>query len=713
MTDIPEQLVAALTGRYAIESPLGRGGMATVYLAHDLKHNRQVAIKVLRPELAAELGAERFLREIEIVAQLSHPHILSLYDSGQADELLYFVMRYVEGESLRQKIERDKQLSLDEALEITLDVAEALDYAHAQSVIHRDIKPGNILLESGHAVITDFGIAIADRTLLHGRVTEEGVYVGTPEYMSPEQATGEHEIDGRSDMYSLACVLSEMLVGQPPFLGPTARAVIAKHITDPVAPLATVRPEVGPAVERVVVRALAKEPIDRFACLADFARALAGDGDSQDGAWSRKSIAVLAFSNMSSDQDDEYFSDGLSDEIINTLTNIGSFNVVSRTSTFAFKGTNLDIRTIGRRLNVASVLEGSVRRAGNRLRVTAQLINVDDGFHLWSDRYDSELEDVFAIQDEIAENVAGALQVVLSESERRAMQKVPTDDLQAYDFYLRGRQFFYQFRKKSLQFACEMFGKAIDVDPEYALAHAGVADCCSFLYIYWGSHREDLERAEAASQKALSLDPDLAEAHAARGLAVSLSKRYDEAEREFEMAIRLNPNLFEPYYFNARARFQNGEFERAVRLFERAAAIRDDYQAHFFAAQSHTALGRNTAAAAGYQRALDAARKHLELNPDDARAVTIGAVSLCRLGDKQVGLEWAQRAVTIDPEDAGVSYNVACLFALEGEDDEAIRYLEDAVKGGFWHREWAEKDPDLDSLRDHPRFKALIQNLPA
>jgi TolB-like protein/Tfp pilus assembly protein PilF len=504
-----------------------------------------------------------------------------------------------------------------------------------------------------------------------------------------------------------------MLVGQPPFVGPTARAVIAKHLTDPIPPIATVRPEVGSAIEGAVARALAKEPVDRFTCLADFARALAAGDDPRDNLDSQKSIAVLAFTNMSPDQDDEYFSDGLSDEIINSLTNIGGFNVVSRTSSFAFKGTNLDIRSIGKRLSVDSVLEGSIRRAGNRLRVTAQLINVADGFHLWSDRYDSELEDVFAIQDEIAENVASALEIVLSESERKAIHKVPTDDVQAYEFYLRGRQFFYQFRKKSLLFACEMFGKAIDLDPEYALAHAGVADCCSFLYIYWGSNREHLEQAEAASEKALALDPDSAEAHAARGLAVSLSKRYDEAEHEFTVATRLNPNLFEPYYFNARACFQNGEFERAVQLFERAASIRDDYQAHFFAAQSYAAMGRDSAAALGYRRALDATRRHLDLNPDDARAVTIGAVSLCRLGDKQLGLEWAQRAVAIDPEDAGVSYNVACLFALEGRHAEALGYLEDAVKGGFWHREWADKDPDLDSLRDHPRFKALIQNLPA
>ena len=707
--DVPKQLAVALARRYSIERPLGSGGMATVCLAQDIKHNRRVAVKVLRAELAAELGSERFLREIGIVAQLNHPHILSLYDSGDADGLLYFVMPFVEGESLRRRIERENQLPIDEAIRITVDIADALDYAHSHNVVHRDVKPGNILLDAGHAVVADFGIALADSTLVGERVTEEGAYLGTPEYMSPEQATGEHEIDGRSDMYSLACVLYEMLVGQPPFVGSNARAVIAKHLTDPAAPITTVRPEVGPGIERAVSRALSKQPVDRFTTLADFAEAVSGAVESGAASSPTKSIAVLAFANMSADRDDEYFSDGLSDEIINALTKIEDFNVVSRTSAFAFKGRSEDIRTIGRRLNVRSVLEGSVRRVGSRLRVTAQLISVDDGYHLWSERFDRELEDVFAIQDEIAENVASALEVVLSDEEKRALQKVPTQHLQAYDFYLRGRQFFYQFRKKSLEFACDMFRKAIEVDPEYALAHAGVADCCSFLYVYWGSNQEDLRQAEAASQRALELDPESAEAHAARGLAVSLSKRYDESEREFREAIRLNPNLFEPYYFDARAQFQKGEFERAVRLFERAGQVRDDYQAHFFAAQSYAALRRMGEARVTYRKALAAVKRHLDLNPDDARAVTMGAVCLCRLGEKQEGLDWGQRAVAIDPEDAGVSYNVACLFALENEPEEAIRYLEEAVRGGFWHREWAEQDPDLDSLRDHPKYKAILQ----
>jgi serine/threonine protein kinase/Flp pilus assembly protein TadD len=708
VTEIPERLITAFADRYEIERALGSGGMATVYLAHDLKHNRKVAVKVLREDFAAELGPERFLREINIVAHLSHPHILSLHDSGELDGLLYYVMPFVEEESLRKKLDVHRQLAVDEAVRIASEVADALGYAHARNIVHRDVKPGNILLEAGHAVIADFGIALAEGGQGVKHTTEQGAYIGTPEYMSPEQASAERELDGRSDQYSLACVLYEMLAGQPPFTGSGPRVVLARQIADPVPPLTTMRPGLPEGIEYAVVRALSKEAADRFPSVKAFASALV----SHDVVARRspsKSIAVLAFANLSADPDDEYLSDGLSDEIINALTKIEGFNVVSRTSSFAFKDAKEDIRTIGKRLNVRSVLEGSVRRSGERLRVTAQLIDVGDGYHLWSDRYDRDMKDVFAIEDEISENVARALEVVLSDDEKRAIKKVPTEDIQAYDYYLRGRQYFYQFGRKSLEYARHMFTRAIQVDPEYALAYAGVADCCSFLYIYWGSHREDQEHAEAASRKALELDPESAEAHAAHGLAVSLSKRYDEAAEEFRTATRLNPNLFEPYYFDGRASFERGDFERGAQLFERAAAVRpDDFQSRFFAAQCYAAMGLENRTDAAYRTALQSIRRHLELNPDDARAVTMGAVSLCRLGEKCQGLEWADRALAIDPEDAGVSYNVACLFALEGERDRAIHCLQDAVEGGFWHRAWAENDPDLDSLRDDPRFVALL-----
>jgi len=699
-------LQAAMASRYAFERELGRGGMAVVYLARDLKHGRQVAIKVLRPEVAAAVGPDRFLREIEIASKLTHPHILPLHDSGEAHGFLYYVMPFVAGESLRTKLKRERRLSLDEALDIACDVAGALDYAHGRGVVHRDIKPENILLEEGHAVVADFGVALAVTESVGPALTETGRTVGTPEYMSPEQACAEEVIDGRSDLYALGCVVYEMLGGQPPFVAPTARAVLARHMMDSVPSLLALRPDIPAPVRRAVVKALAKEREDRFARLRDFATALRAQVEPEEDA-AIQSIAVLPFVNVSADPELEYLSDGISEEIINALTKVQRLRVAARTSSFAFKNTNQDIRSVGGHLNVQHVLEGSVRTSGSRLRVTAQLINVADGYHLWSERYDRNMQDVFTIQDEIAENIVRALRVLLSDDERQALRRAPTRDVKAYEYYLRGRQFFHQARKKSLQYALEMFNRAIEIDPDFALAYAGVADCYTTLNMFYPSEG-DVERADTASLRALELDPDLPEARSARAWALSLAKRYDEAGREFQAAIALDPMLFEARYFYARTCFQHGKLEDAARLFEEACRIREDYQARFFAAQSRAALGQEVDARAGYRQALAVVQEHLALNPDDPRAATMCAVALCRLGQPEEGLRWAQRAVEIDPEDAGVCYNVACLYALEGQTDKALSCLEEAIGRGFGRKDWIEHDPDLDSLRGEPRFQALL-----
>jgi serine/threonine protein kinase/Tfp pilus assembly protein PilF len=710
MADQVSLLNTALAGRYEIESELGTGGMATVYGARDVKHERQVAIKVLRPDITAAIGRDRFLREIRIVAQLNHPHILPLYDSGEIDELLMYVMPLVRGESLRDRLKRDSTLSIADTLQITKDVADALAYAHGRGVVHRDIKPGNILIEDGHAMVTDFGIALAVSAAGGKRITETGVYLGTPEYMSPEQAAGEKILDGRSDQYSLACVLYEMLTGQPPFVGPSARAIIARHLTDPPPPLVTARPDVGLTMQESVLKALAKLPVDRYDTIQEFVGGLSAEYASESASAAR-SIAVLAFTNLSPDTENEYLSDGLSDEIINALSRIEDFRVASRTSAFAFKGSSEDLRSIGRRLNVRSVLEGSVRKAGNRLRVTAQLFNVADGYHLWSESYDREMKDVFVIQDEIAENVVKALQVVLSDAEKRAIQKVPTTDVEAYDYYLRGRKFFYQFRKRSLQHARQMFARAIESDPEYALAYAGVADSCSFLYMYFDSSKANLAQADEASRTALQLDPDLAEAHAARGLAFSLGGGFAEAAVEFERAIELNPKLFEAYYFYARTCFRQGKLEEAVRLFERATDVREDFQALLLRALAIEGLDEHERAQVAYRRALDAIQRQLDINPEDTRALTLGAGCLARLGEDERAVEWIHRADSIDPDDAVILYAIACVYGILGSCERAIEYLQKAVEAGFGNFGWIENDPDLDSLRADERYQSIISEL--
>jgi serine/threonine protein kinase/tetratricopeptide (TPR) repeat protein len=721
MTTLLERLRPALTERYRVEREIGRGGMATVFLAQDLKHDRPVALKVLHPELAAMLGPERFLREIKVAARLNHPHIVPLHDSGQADGLLYYVMPFVDGESLRGRITRMKQLPVEEALEIARDVAAALDYAHRQQVVHRDIKPENVMLHEGEALVTDFGIAKAVSVAGGESITQTGLAVGTPAYMSPEQAAGESDPDGRSDIYSLGCVLFEMLSGATPFTGPTPQAMMTRRFTEEAPSVRAVRPAVPDFVEQAVSRAMAPVPADRFATGAQFAQALVGHGvTTPPGSASvapaaqtaSKSIAVLPFVNMSADPENEYFTDGIAEEIINALSKVQALRVASRTSAFAFKGKNEDIGEIGRKLKVATVLEGSVRKAGNRLRVTAQLVNVADGYHLWSERYDRQLEDVFAIQDEIAENIVKALRVVLSEEEKRAIEKAPTENVEAYEFYLRGRQYFHQFRRAGILFARRMFDRAIELDPNFARAYAGIADCCAFLYMYWDGSKANLEGADSASRKALALDPELAEAHASRGFALSLSRQYAEAHQEFQTAIRLNPKLYEAHYLYARTCVQEGRLEDAVRHYEDAAAARpEDFQALLLMQTPLTRLGRKEEAIAALRRGLQVAERHLELTPDDARALVLGAGALMQLGDSDRALDWARRAHALDPDDSAVLYNVACAYALGGQTEEAIKGLDQAITNGFGHKEWLENDSDFDSIRGDPRFQALLKKL--
>jgi len=714
-----EKVTEALKDRYTITREIGRGGMATVYLAEDFRHGRDVAVKVLHPDLASALGADRFLREIRLAARLNHPRILPLFDSGEAGGFLYYVMPFIEGESLRDRLNRDRQLTLEEALDIGRGVAGALDYAHRHNIVHRDIKPENIMLNEGEAMVMDFGIAKALTAAGADTLTQIGMVVGTPAYVSPEQAAGEVEIDGRSDQYSLGCVLFEMLSGERPFTGPTAQAVLNKRFTEPVPSLAKVLQGVPDEIDAALSKALAKDPAARFDTASAFARALVPlviatptSTPVPEGVQAVKSIAVLPFTNTSPDPENEYFTDGMAEEIINALAKIKSLGVASRTSTFALKGKTEDIREIGKRLEVSTVLEGSVRKMGNKIRVSAQLINVANGLQLWSERYDREMDDVFAIQDEIAQNIVKALRVVLSDEEKRAIEKVATDNVQAYDYYLRGRKFFHQNRRTSIEFARQMFTRAIEVDPNYARAHAGIADCCSILYMYFDARESNLRQADKASQKALQLDPDLAEAHAARGLSFSLSKQYEKATSEFEIAMKLDPKLYEAPYFYGRASLAQGKWSEAVLLFEKASAVSpENYQAPAFLASAYAGQGRIHEASKASQRAVKVIEKWLDTNPDDARAMNLGATIWSNLGETEKALAWARQSLSIDEEDPQLLYNVACVYSIEGMREEAMECLERAIDKGYGHREWIEHDSDLNSLRGDPRFTALLDRI--
>jgi len=541
VAELLDRLTTALADRYTIERELGAGGMATVYLAQDLKHDRKVAIKVLRPGLAAVIGAERFLSEIRTTAKLNHPHILALHDSGEADGFLFYVMPLVEGESLRERMTRDKTLPVDEAVRLTREVADALAYAHAHDVIHRDIKPENILLQSGHAIVADFGIARPVGAAGSERMTQAGMAIGTPAYMSPEQSAGERDVDGRSDLYALASVLYEMLAGEPPFTGATMDAILVQRFTRPAPRVSVKRSNVSRAIDAALSTAMARAPEDRFPTVERFAAALVAPAGAPDTALDR-SIAVLPFANMSGDPDNEYFSDGISEEIINALTQLPGLRVAARTSAFSFKGRSADLRSIGDQLNVGTVLEGSVRKAGGRIRITAQLINVADGYHLWSERYDRELVDIFAIQDEIATAIADKLKVTLKVGTETQLVRPPTENVEAYDLYLRGHALTRQ-RGPALLRAVECFEQAIALDANLSLAHAELAEALMLMTLYGMVPPAEIrDRARRATSKALELDPDLVTGQIVRALysmLVELDRTGTGAA--FDRAVQLDP----------------------------------------------------------------------------------------------------------------------------------------------------------------------------
>jgi len=563
------RLSTDLADRYRIERELGAGGMATVYLADDLRHGRRVAIKVLHPELSAVLGPDRFLAEIKTTASLQHPHILPLFDSGSADGLLFYVMPYVEGETLRDRLTREKQLPVGDAIRITSEVAAALDYAHRHGVIHRDIKPENIMLTSdGSTLVADFGIARA----LGGDdgLTQTGFAVGTPAYMSPEQASGDKGIGARTDIYSLGAVLYEMLAGEPPYLGASSRAILAKQLTGPQPRVTTLR-QVPPAVDAALSRALARSPADRFESAAAFSDALsdvAPPATPRGRRWivagmataavlaallmawpfltgSRaevaglSSAAVLPFADLSPTHDQTYFSDGLTEELTSALSRIPGFKVAARSSAFQFRGPVVDVREVGRKLGVSTVLEGSVRRTGDKLHVSAQLVGTRDGFELWSETYDRQLADVFAVQEEIARAIAVALRIRLTGRADSALVDRPTTNLEAYDLYLQGQFALNQRTEASLTQAVQYFEQAVARDSMLAKAWAGIADSYVLLPGYSGiSPSVAWPKGKAAALRAIGLNPGMAEARTSLAYGTML---YDwdwpEAERQFRSAI--------------------------------------------------------------------------------------------------------------------------------------------------------------------------------
>jgi serine/threonine-protein kinase len=634
--EISETLRAALADRYSIVREIGRGGMATVYLAEDRKLPRQVAIKVLNPDLSEVLGADRFLREIETASSLTHPHILPLYDSGEAEDLLYYVMPYVEGESLRDRLKREKQLPVEDAVRIAREVADALAYAHDRGVVHRDVKPANILLEADHAVLADFGVAKAVAEVDRTHLTQTGTSLGTPTYMSPEQASGEQALDGRSDQYALGCVLYEMLVGDPPFRGARVEAVVRQHLSVEPSPVTQARPSVPEGVAAALHRALAKNPADRFQSTRELRAALDEGlhtglvhGSSMKkgallilsvviilaGAWALveatalldrepgamqtegqpesgevadiagilnklPGIAVLPFANRSGVPDDQYFTDGIHDELLTRLQRTAGLRVIARTSMDTYRGTEKPIREIGRELQVGYVLEGGVQRAGDRVRINLQLVDARDEDHLWADTYDRVItpENLLDIQTEVVRAIAGELSLTLREEELVRAARRGTEDAEAYDLFIRGLDAWTRstlYAEGSTPEALGLFEEAIELDPGFVQAHAFASRANARLYGTAGERT--VRRREAARshvEHAVEIDPESDDARLAMGYYhYRVEKDYGEALRWLGRVSGTLRGDFEYHRYRGYAERRMGRWAASLASLDAALAL--------------------------------------------------------------------------------------------------------------------------------------------
>ena len=753
MSDSVTRLQTVLGDRYLVEREIGAGGMARVFAARDLKHRRQVAVKMLRPESAAWMGEDRFHREIDIAARLQHPHILPIYDSGGADTLLYYVMPLVSGETLRERLERLGRFPVAEAVRLACEIADALDYAHSQQVIHRDIKPANILLTGttaregitappSHALVADFGIARAISEAEDVKLTQTGSSLGTPAYMSPEQSFGAPDIDGRSDQYSLACLLFEMLAGEIPFSGPTAMAILTRKSTEPVRSLTAVRPDVPRAVDRAVMKALDRERDRRFSSIAEFAAALRTGDDPLDTRVDRaatppiSSIAVLPFDSMSPGEDNEYLSDGLTDELIHALAKLADLRVTARTSAFAFKARHQDVRAIGRELQVGTVLEGSVRRSGDRLRVTTQLVDVTTGFELWSERYDRQFSDIFDLQDDISHAIVEALQVTLRGETR--LVETPAVSPAAYESYLKGRFHWNQRTESSLRRSLEFLGAAAAEAPGFLAAFVGLADVHLTLGVYGVLPPDQtMPPALAAAERVLAQDPRSAGALAARGSVRALHGHdWEGAGRDFTAAVEHEPQYPTAHQWHAmhvllplrrfaeaRARLHRAqELDPLSPAVAASLGILDYYEGHLEkAAGGFSALlerepsfglaayflGQVETLTRRHPEAIERLRRALVLTGDSPEVESALGVAYGAAGDRTS----AAKSLALLQQRARTRYVSPVLLAqvhlAVGEQEAAIDRLEEGYRIRAVEMALLDVKPVFEPLRAHPRFAAV------
>ena len=734
-------------GRYEICSQLGVGGMGEVYLANDTKLDRKVALKILPPDIVdSQAGAgsdrvRRFVQEAKAASALNHPNILTIYEIDEIDSSHFIATEFVDGETLRDRI-RFSSITAEEAIDIAIQVASALWATHNVGIIHRDIKPDNIMLRrDGIVKVLDFGLAKLSRERQISETdslaptqnfinTAVGMVMGTAHYMSPEQARG-FDVDARTDIWSLGCVLYEIVAGRPPFPGKTPIDIMSGIIQLEPEPLAQYLPEGPRELDRIVARALRKDRADRYqtakdllADLKELKRALdtqshrmvvtsRGSGEVSADAVPEKSIAVLYFENMNSEKDSDYFCAGMTEDIITDLSKIKELKVVSRTDVLPFRKKEVNTRQVGEALRVNYILEGSVRTAGNRIRITAQLISVRDGYHLWAERFDRQVEDIFDLQNEVSQKIVDALKISLSDAERQALARKPTDDLRAYDFYMRGRELLYLKGRRNTESAIQMFENAAVIDPGFASPYAGLAEAYSSMYEWYDGNSQWLSKAIDINQKALALEPSSLEAKFGIAMVYFHHRRYAESKRNLEAILDENPEFFPAYVRLAMIAEVSNDLEGALRYYRRATELKPyNEDPWVFLVDVHRKLGNVAAAEEAALKVIELTSRKLEASADDTIVMSRLAEAYARFGSREEAGATLNRVLELEPNDGLALYNCACTYALLGDARASLILLRRAFDSGFRTvGHWAKTDSAFESLHNDQEFQQVVAEL--
>jgi serine/threonine protein kinase/tetratricopeptide (TPR) repeat protein len=706
-------MIGTTISNYKILEKLGEGGMGVVYKAQHLKLDRPVAIKFLPPHLSAsEENKARFVQEAKATAALNHPNILNIFDIDEQDGQMYFVMEYIEGKTLKTHIaglKASDAIPIGQAIDWTIQLARGLRAAHEKNIIHRDIKPENIMLtKEGAPKIMDFGIAKLKDTQ---GLTKPGMSVGTLSYMSPEQAQG-NPADQRSDIWSLGVVFYEMLTREVPFRSEHEAALMYLIINSQPAIPSQIDRRVSPQVDAVVMKLLEKDPVLRFQNTDEVINALqAVKAEMEEAhAGKAKSIAVLPFANMSADADNEYFSDGLTEEIIANLSRLKDMKIIARTTSMQYKGTKKDVKTIGRELGARYIMEGSVRKFQDDLRITAQFIDVEDGTQLWAGTYKGKLADVFDFQEQVSKQIVDALMVKLTPTEQVALTKRSTVNAEAFDYYLRARGFLYRLSKNNINISIQLFQKAIELDPRYAAAYAGLGEAYAYLYQYFERKDVWLDKSIESSLKAQLYDPTLSEAYAALGVAYFNKKMLDDGLTAGRKAIELDPNNHVAYWILGRIYREIDRDSEAVGLFKKVLELNPDfYTGYADLRMVYERLGESEKRDEILQASLGVFPRYLLQHPDDARGHLLYAISLAQAGRNEEAKVEAAKALELSPGDTVALYNAACFYAQLKDKRLSLEALKNAILAGWVDYEWIKRDPDLDIIREEPEYIELMK----